>query len=125
MKKTLVLLGSFIITTSVMAQQTRMHTYVESNYSNNNSHQRHHHRPRQHNTNSSDWVVPALVGGAVLYGIGYQTGMSSREPQVQQVPAYGVPPPTVHVQPAIPPTYAYRWVWDEQMSAWKWQLVQL
>lgn len=122
MKKILVTISSLIVSTSVMAQ---MYTYVGPN--NSQQYQRHHHEHRPHQNNNSDWIAPALIGGALLYGIGHQAGANSREPgqqvQIQPVPAYGIPAPVVRPQPA--PIYGYRWVWDEQLNAWKWQLVQL
>lgn len=51
---------------------------------------------RHHHGNYWNWVVPAVIGGAIVYGISQQTPP---------------PPPPVVVQPQMPPPpYGYHYI---------------
>lgn len=75
----------------------------------------HHNNYQGNRHNGAEWVVPALIGGAIVYGI----------TESQRAPVYVQPPPqpvyiqpsTVYVQPPVyvPPTipeYKERIMWD-------------
>lgn len=69
-----------------------------------------HHRPHHNHWN---WVVPAIVGGAVVYA-------ATR-------PAYTPPPQVIYVPAGYPPApygYRYEQVLDANCNCYRWVLVQ-
>ena len=70
----------------------------------------HRHYPRPHHHHHYDWVVPAIIGGAVVYGI----------TQSRVTP----PPPPVVVQvPQAPVGYHYESILDANCNCYKTVLV--
>lgn len=72
-------------------------------------HHRSHHSHHYHRS-SADWLVPALVGGAVVYAITRPTVVVQEQPRVVQVP------------PA-PPGYHYETVLDANCNCYRTVLV--
>lgn len=69
-----------------------------------------HHHPHHYHRSSADWLVPALVGGAVVYAITRPTVVVQEQPRVVQVP------------PA-PPGYHYETVLDANCNCYRTVLV--
>lgn len=106
MKKFLAIL-LFAFTTTAFAQH-RNHGHY---------HYHHYHRHHGHGSNM-DWLVPAVIGGAVVYGI---TRAQQPQPVVVQ------PPPTVYIPPGmpVPPVgYRYEQILDGNCNCYRWFLVQ-
>ena len=75
-----------------------------------NAQHRHHGHYHHHGHNSWNWVVPAVIGGAVVYGI--------TRPQQ--------PPPVVYQQPLPPAPYGYHYeqILDANCNCYRWVLIQ-
>lgn len=78
------------------------------------------HRPYPHHHHHSGgygwgWVVPAIVGGAVVYGITRPTVPQPQPPTVVYVPT-GYPP--------APIGYHYEQILDANCNCYRWVLVQ-
>ena len=69
-----------------------------------------HHHAHHYHRSSADWLVPALVGGAVVYAITRPTVVVQEQPRVVQVP------------PA-PPGYHYETVLDANCNCYRTVLV--
>lgn len=69
-----------------------------------------HHHAHHYHRSSADWLVPALVGGAVAYAITRPTVVVQEQPRVVQVP------------PA-PPGYHYETVLDANCNCYRTVLV--
>lgn len=66
----------------------------------------HHH----HGHSSWGWVAPAIIGGAIVYGVTRPS-----------------PPPVVYQQPVLPPApygYHYEQILDANCNCYRWVLVQ-
>ena len=68
--------------------------------------------PHHHHSSHWNWVVPAVVGGAIVYGM---TRPQQPPPQVIYLPP-GYPPPPVG--------YRYEQILDANCNCYRWVLVQ-
>lgn len=74
--------------------------------------------PHHHHSRHWDWVVPAVVGGAIVYGM--------TRPQPPQ-PVVVQPPPVVYVPQGLPPApvgYKYEQILDANCNCYRWVLIQ-
>jgi len=76
--------------------------------------QHHHHRPYPHHGHGGargwGWIAPAIIGGAIVYGVTRPS-----------------PPPVVYQQPVLPPApygYHYEQILDANCNCYRWVLVQ-
>jgi len=91
-----------MLTFSASAQQHH-HRHHGHHYNNN-------HYNNNHYNNQWGWVAPALIGGAIVYGISRQT-----------------PPPVIYQQPTLPPApygYRYEQILDANCNCYRWVLIQ-
>lgn len=76
------------------------------------NHPQPHYNPPRHHHESAEWVIPALIGGAIIYSITNQP----RQPE----------PPPVYVEPfPYQPQYEKRVVWDYQCRCYREVWVQI
>ena len=73
----------------------------------------HHHHRHHHGGHNWGWVAPALIGGAIVYGL---THTPSPPPQTVVVVPPGYPVP--------PQGYRYDQILDANCSCYRWVLVQ-
>jgi len=73
----------------------------------------HHHHRHHHGGHNWGWVAPALIGGAIVYGL---THTPSPPPQTVVVVPPGYPMP--------PQGYRYDQILDANCSCYRWVLVQ-
>lgn len=124
MKKIIGLLCTAVITTCAYSQTyTRNSAYYETfipdsqkratRYTETTTYQQNWQRPPPHSHSSNnEWIVPALIGGIVGYGLAQRA-----EPTSVYVPPPPPPPP--------PQIYEYRWVWDSSTQTWRWQATRI
>jgi hypothetical protein len=72
----------------------------------------HHHH--HHGGNGWGWVAPALIGGAIVYGLTHTPPPPPPQAVVVVPPGYPVPPPG----------YRYDQILDANCSCYRWVLVQ-
>lgn len=75
------------------------------------------HNYHHHHGGNMNWVVPAVIGGAVVYGL-----TRAQQPQ----PVF-VQPPVVYVPPGYPSApigYRYEQILDANCNCYRWVLVQ-
>ena len=94
MKKIVLLLVALLMTTSTFAQHAHHSRYAGG-----------HNYPL-----ASDWVVPLIIGGAVVY--------AETRNNPAPVMVYDNPNPPVYVQRTPQPVYAERTLYDYQCQCW-------
>lgn len=78
----------------------------------------HHNHYRSHNRNHSSWVLPAIVGGIISYGV---VRSMTPPPQVYTQPQY--PPIYKEQLPAAPYGYHYQLAFDPSCNCNKYVLI--